>query len=256
LTSLGITEIAQILLDRPIAPGLPARLIVTSNVDHVVCLRRNEDFRAAYGSAFIVTADGMPVFLYARLRGTRIRRRAPGSDLIAILIDRFDCTRHRPFFVCANAGVAEALSDRLSWRGFAPGCAAFAAPPFGFEDDEAYSRDLGNRIRGHGTTHLVLGVGAPKSEVWAHRHRPLIGSCYVLPVGAGLEYAVDLKRRAPAVLRRVGLEWAWRLVLEPKRLFRRYAIDSWPFLAAIRDDLRGRPLVVRELHVPAAPDGQ
>ena len=117
-------------------------MIVTSNVDHIVCLRRNAAFRAAYRSAFLVTADGMPVFLYARLRGAPVGERAPGSDLIAVLIDRFDRARHRPFFVCASLGVAEALNARLAVRGFAPGRAAFAAPPFGFEDDAAYSRDL------------------------------------------------------------------------------------------------------------------
>ncbi len=252
-TPLRADEIATLLLDQPPAPGDEPRLILTSNVDHIVCLRKNPAFRDAYRSAFLITADGMPVYLYARLRGASVTERAPGSDLIATLLERFDCTRHRPFFVCANLGVAGALAARLAARGFAPGCAAFAAPPFGFEDDAAYSRDLAGRIRGHGTTHLVLGVGAPKSEIWAHRHRLLIGSCYVLPVGAGLEYAVALKRRAPAPLRRVGLEWAWRLVLEPRRLFRRYAIESWPFLAAIRDDLRGRPLLIRDFHIPIDP---
>ena len=76
----------------------------------------------------------------------------------------------------------------------------------------------------------------------------------MLPVGAGLEYSVALKRRAPRVLRRAGFEWAWRLLQEPRRLFRRYAVKSWPFLAVIRDDLRGRPLLARDFTLPLPPD--
>ena len=247
--------IADRLLTTPVGPGDAPRLVLTSNVDHIVCLRRDAAFRAAYRSAWLITADGMPVYLFARLRGVPLNGRAPGSDLIAMVIDRFASGRHRPFFVCASVGVAEALSARLARRGFASGCAGFAAPPFGFEEDEAYSRDLAHRIRGHGTTHLVFGLGAPKSEIWAYHHRHLIGGCYVLPVGAGLEYIVGLKRRAPKVLRRIGLEWAWRLLHEPRRLFRRYAIDSWPFLAAVWDDLHGRPVLIQDFHLPARERG-
>ena len=167
-----------------------------------------------------------------------------------MLIERFDPSRHRPFFVCPNQGVADALATRLAADGIP---AAFAAPPFGFESDPDYGRSLTERIRGHGTTHLIFGLGAPKSEIWAHRHRHLIGDCYVLPVGAGLEYATGQKRRAPAALRHVGLEWAWRVLNEPRRLFRRYAVDSWPFLAAIWDDLHGRPVLIRDFHLPLAP---
>lgn len=250
LTTLSAAEIADLLLDQPPPAGDGPRLIVTANVDHIVCLRRSPAFRAAYRSAWLTTADGMPVYLYARWRGVRLRERAPGSDLIATLIRRFEPSRHRPFFVCANQGVADALAARLS-ADLIP--AAFAAPPFGFEADPAYCRTLCERIRSHGTTHLVFGLGAPKSEIWAHRHRDLIGDCYVLPVGAGLEYATCLKRRAPAAVRRVGLEWVWRLLLEPRRLFRRYAVDSWPFLAAIWDDLHGRPVLIRDVRLPLAP---
>jgi N-acetylglucosaminyldiphosphoundecaprenol N-acetyl-beta-D-mannosaminyltransferase len=245
-TILSAEELAEGLLRRPVAAGEGTLLLATCNVDHIVQLRRDAAFRAAYRAAWTVTADGMPVYLYARRQRPDLRGRIAGSDLIATLLDRFDPRRHRPFFVCATIGVAERLEARLATRGFDRATAGFAAPPFGFEHDPEYSTLLARRIRAHATTHLAIGLGAPKSETWAHRWRHALGDCYVLPVGAGLEYAVGAKRRAPRVLRRTGFEWAWRVLLEPRRLFHRYAIDSWGFAAAIRDDLRGRSILLPE----------
>ena len=242
-TPLSAEEIIDGLLSRPPGAGESPRLIVTTNVDHVVQLRRDAAFRAAYRSAWMITADGMPVYLCARRHRPELQGRIAGSDLIAAMIDRFDPARHRPFFVCADIGTAARLASRLAARGFDGETAAFASPPFGFEQDVRYSLALAQRIHAHRTTHLAIGLGAPKSEIWAHRWRHSLGSCYVLPVGAGLEYAVGMKRRAPRAFRAVGLECAWRLALEPQRLFRRYAINSWSFLAAIRDDARGRPVL-------------
>jgi N-acetylglucosaminyldiphosphoundecaprenol N-acetyl-beta-D-mannosaminyltransferase len=242
-TALSAEEIAEGLLRRPVAAGQGTMLLATCNVDHIVQLRRDAEFRAAYRSAWTVTADGMPVYLYARRRRPAMCGRIAGSDLIATLLKRFDSRRHRPFFVCASVGVAERLEVLLADRGFDRRTAGFAAPPFGFEHDTSYSTGLAQRIREHGTTHLAIGLGAPKSETWAHRWRHSLGDCYVLPVGAGLEYAVGAKRRAPRVLRRVGCEGAWRVLLEPRRLFQRYAINSWGFVAAIREDGRGKSVL-------------
>ncbi|HVL21572.1 MAG TPA: WecB/TagA/CpsF family glycosyltransferase [Amaricoccus sp.] len=243
-TPLTANEIIDGMLRRPVPKGEGTRLLVTCNLDHIVRLRRDPAFRAAYRSAWLATADGTPVYLYARLHQPDLRGRIAGSDLIASLIQRFDVHRHRPFFVCANTGVSERLEASLAARGLDAGAVGFAAPPFGFEHDPSYSIELARRIRAHGTTHLAIGLGAPKSEVWAHRWRLSLGDCYVLPVGAGLEYAVGAKRRAPRVLRRAGLEWTWRVVLEPRRLARRYAIDSWGFVAAIREDRQGRSILL------------
>jgi N-acetylglucosaminyldiphosphoundecaprenol N-acetyl-beta-D-mannosaminyltransferase len=245
-TALSAEEIAERLLRRPVAAGAGTLLLATCNVDHIVQLRRDAAFRAAYRSAWTITADGMPVYLYARRHRPELRGRVAGSDLIATLLQQFDPRQHRPFFVCASVGVAERLEARLAARGFDRGTAGFAAPPFGFEQDTDFSIGLARRIREHATTHLAIGLGAPKSEVWAYRWRHALGDCYVLPVGAGLEYAVGTKRRAPRPLRRIGCEWAWRVLLEPRRLFHRYAIDSWGFLAAVREDRRGQSILLPE----------
>jgi len=225
------------LLNDPVPSGDGARLLVTANVDHISNLVRNSRFRAAYAGAWIATADGTPVFLYARLRGIAVPERVTGADLSAALLDRMSPHLCRPFFVvgCEKTGIR--LREQLTRRGFDPEAVGFACPEFGFENNTETSAALARTIREHGTTHLFFGLGAPKSEIWLHEHRHLLGDTYALAIGASLDFYVGLRRRAPVWMRRYGLEWAWRIMSEPKRLFRRYFIESWYALWAVTLDL-------------------
>lgn len=236
-------ELAHEIATCPIPAGHPPRLLATANLSHIVDLGRNPAFRAAYRDAWRVTADGTPVVLYARWRGLALPERLTGSGLFAALMPLLTPSSHRIFFLAPTTQVATLCSDWLVKRGFAPGAIAAEVPPRGFDTDVEGSAELAQRIRAHGTTHLVLGVGAPRSEIWTHRHRDQIGPCYVLCVGAGLEFFVNLRSRGPKWAQRWGLEWFWRFMQEPKRLFRRYFIDSWSFLSCIARDLRGRSLL-------------
>jgi N-acetylglucosaminyldiphosphoundecaprenol N-acetyl-beta-D-mannosaminyltransferase len=146
---------------------------------------------------------------------------------------------HRPFFLVSRPRTGMLLRQFLISRGLPAGALAIECPPFGFENDRQYSTSLAGRIRAHGTTHLILGVGAPKSEVWIDTHREDLGPCYAFGVGAGLDFFVRVERRAPGWMQRLGMEWFWRFAREPRRLFRRYFIDSWIFVSAVKRDLTG-----------------
>ena len=241
--NLTEAQLATDIATLAIPPGEPPRLLVTTNLNHVVDLARNARFRAAYRAAWRVTADGMPVLLYARLRGVRLSDRLTGSGAFAALMPLLDPARHRVFFVAPSREVGELCAQWLVGRGFAPEAIAVEVPERGFDIDERRSAALADRIRTHGTTHLVMGIGAPKSEIWTHQHRDRLGPCYVLCVGAGLEFFVGLRSRGPAWAQSSGLEWLWRFSQEPRRLFRRYFIDSWRFLACVFNDMRGRSLI-------------
>ena len=201
--------------------------LFTLNVAHITSLRRDAAFRRAYRAAWRVTVDGMPVFLLARAKGLKVAKVA-GSDLVVALF-RADLSGMRPFFVASTQETTQALRTRLAARGLAPEAMAFDVPPFGFERDEAYSRALAARVTAHNTTHLLMGVGAPKSEIWVVRWKRELGGCYALCVGAGLDFLAGTRRRAPVAMQKVGLEWAWRLGAEPRRLARRYVGDALAF---------------------------
>ncbi|WP_460451272.1 WecB/TagA/CpsF family glycosyltransferase [Alsobacter sp. SYSU BS001988] len=217
--------------------GEPARLIVTMNVDHVVQLSKRQDFRAAYACAWLVTIDGAPVSAFAKLKGLKGARRVTGADLFAQVFDRLAAGRQRPFFVVSNETVQAALERDLQSRGFTSRDYAFHIPPFGFERSESASADLLDAIKDFAPTQLFFGVGAPKSEVFVAERLEELGGSYVLCVGAGVDFRAGVLKRAPVAWREAGFEWLWRLASDPKRLYRRYLIDSWRFLYLASKDL-------------------
>ncbi len=237
LTAAAIAE--RILTEAP-ARGAGPRLLVTANLDHIVTLATNARFRAAYNNAWLVTADGMPVYLYARGRGVDVPERVTGADLCPLLLDRLAPETSRLFFMPSSPASAERIERRLLARGFKTDALRSVVPPLGFEADPSLAATLARTVAAHRPTHLFLGVGAPKSEIWANEHRGMLGDCHVLAFGASLDFYAGTKVRSPAILRRVGLEWAWRLATEPRRLYRRYLINSWRFLWLVAADLRSR----------------
>ncbi|MDP4005932.1 WecB/TagA/CpsF family glycosyltransferase [Methylobacterium sp. NEAU K] len=212
------------------------RMIVTANVDHIVRLAEHADFRGAYERAAARTLDGMPLVWFARRASGRPVERVTGHDLLACILTDPPPFARRVFFVSARQDAADALATRLQAAGLPDGAVASAVPPFGFEDDTSYGRALAERIRAHGTTLLVMGVGAPKSEIWVDRQDRALGNPVVFCVGDALAVAAGCLPRAPWLMQRLGLEWIFRFLCAPRRLFRRYFIESWRFVGiAARD---------------------
>jgi N-acetylglucosaminyldiphosphoundecaprenol N-acetyl-beta-D-mannosaminyltransferase len=223
------------------APGSGVKLLIAVNLDCIVLLRRHPDLARAYNSAYWRTIDGAPVYLYGKLRKIGMLDKITGSDLLPKVLERSQPGAHRLFFVVATDEIAERLKAWGAKHGFAPDAVQVDVPPFGFERDQAYSADLAARIRLNNTTHLVFGLGAPKSEVWIDDHRAELGDCHAFCVGAGVAFFVGTTRRAPVAFRRVGMEWLWRVGQDPKRLARRYFLHSWGFVHAVAADLGGKP---------------
>lgn len=214
------------------------RLIATVNVDHVVTLRNNETFRKAYASAWRITIDGAPVFVYAKAAGLRVRERVTGADLFAKLVALWNPAEHRLYMLVCSQEAASRMLRSMKGRGFDETNIFIEVPPFGFENDVEYSLALARRIKRERVTHLVMGVGAPKSEIWAYEHRDELGDAVVLCVGAAIEFVTGLKTRSPNFMRRIGMEWFWRFATEPRRLFYRYFVRSLGFLVAVASDQR------------------
>ncbi|WP_233382513.1 WecB/TagA/CpsF family glycosyltransferase [Methylobacterium sp. C25] len=234
------TASADEVLDAAAAlPHTRPRLIVTANVDHIVILAENAAFRKAYDGAAMRTLDGMPLVWLARLTGSRIVRRITGHDLIAAALAAPQPSERRVFVIGSSDLVGTRAAAAFAAAGLASDAVAATTPPFGFEEDEAYSRRLAAEIRAHGTTLLILGVGAPKSEIWVDRYGSLLGSPVTLAVGEALNVATGLVPRAPVLMQRMGLEWFFRFLHAPRRLFPRYFLRSWRFLRIVAAS-RGR----------------
>ncbi len=211
-------------------PFQGCRYVVTPNADHTVMLQEHEGLRLSYLDADLVLADGFPVILASRLLGRRLPERVPGSDLVPALFAAADPERPlRTFLLGAAPGVADRAAGRIETEWPAVEVVGTYSPAFGFEHDEVEQERMLCRIRDARPDVLVVGLGAPKQEIWVHGNRGKIAASAVLCVGATIDFLAGEKARAPHWLQRIHLEWFHRLLGEPRRLFWRYARDAWVF---------------------------
>ncbi len=206
------------------------RYVVTPNVDHAVLLQENPDLRAAYKDADLVLADGHPVVWASRLLGCPLPERVAGSELVPHLFDFFNrYGKLKVFLLGAAAGVAEVAAGNMLQQWPNVQTVGVYSPPLGFENDKVECANILTKIARCKPDVVVVGLGAPKQELWVHRHHRLIDAKVALCVGATIDFLAGEKQRAPYWMQRAGLEWAHRMCSEPKRLVRRYARDAWVF---------------------------
>lgn len=214
-----------------------AQIVVTPNLHHVVELERTQAFRDAYRDAALVLADGWPVVAAARLFGAAGQQRVTGADLLPAVCGEAARRGLSVAFVGGQPGAAEACASRLRAR-FPSLRVAFVHPaPVGFDVSVEARTELLDGLADRHPDVLFLGLGAPRQELFAHRYRPK--AHVVLCVGAALDFSAGLRPRAPQLVRRLGLEWLFRILVEPRRLWRRYASAAVPFLRVVWRQWRG-----------------
>lgn len=217
--------------------------VVTPNVDHVVQLQDNEAFRAAYGGAKAIYADGKPLILASALLGNRLPGVVPGSDLVPGVLAEASRARRTltVYLLGAPPGVAEraAVNIGAQW-GPKVQVVGIYSPPMGFEHDAVECRRIIDRVNAVAPDLLVLGLGAPKQELWVHRHQAELKVGVALCVGATIDFLAGNKRRAPQWMRTLAVEWVYRMLQEPRRMIRRYAHDMLMFPLLLARELTKR----------------
>ena len=207
-------------------------LIVTPNVDHVVLTQKNADLLDIFTDASYRFADGMPlVWLSKILYGSNsLPERVTGADLLPEIC-RIACrSGERIYFLGGNPGVAAKAADVLTKSYPGLNICGFYCPPFGFENNDEETKKIINDINACGTNILFIGVGMPKQEIWASRHLSQLNVGPILCVGAAFDFAAGIQKRAPLIMQKLGLEWFWRLLSEPKRMWRRYILRDSQFV--------------------------
>lgn len=209
------------LLDRLDADG---GMVFTINPDHLYHLQTNAAFTAAYRDADFITVDSHYVDLALRWQGMGVAEKITGSDLMPAY-----CRRHaanpavRVFLLGAAPGVAERARQSLNKTVGRELVVGAHGPSMRFVDDEAEIASVLAMVRASGATALMLGLGAPKQEIWLARYRHAMPGVRVLMgVGATIDYEAGEVQRAPVWMRRLGLEWAYRVLSEPRRYGMRY----------------------------------
>lgn len=229
IAQIGLAAAVKQIQEWCRGPRSPCRYVVTPNVDHLVILNERADFRAAYTDADLVLADGWPVVLASRLLGRGLPERVAGSDVVPALFQGWSTESPlRVYLLGAAPGVAEEASRRLS---VCPGVmvAGSYSPPPGFENDERENQFILQQISCAAPDLLLVGLGAPKQELWVHTHRRRLHARVAFCGGAVIDFLAGSRVRAPRWMQQSGLEWLHRLANEPRRLARRYWRDACIF---------------------------
>jgi N-acetylglucosaminyldiphosphoundecaprenol N-acetyl-beta-D-mannosaminyltransferase len=200
------------------------RYVCVSGMHGVMESQRDERLRGIHNSAGLVTPDGMPLVWLCRLKGQRSVERVYGPDLMLALCRQSAGRGYRHFFYGASPKVLDTLSARLCAR--YPGLQVVGAysPPFRplTPDEDA---QVVQRITQARPDIVWVGLSTPKQERWMADHIDRLGGPVLIGVGAAFDFHAGMKRQAPRWMQRNGLEWLFRLLNEPRRLYRRYLLN-------------------------------
>jgi N-acetylglucosaminyldiphosphoundecaprenol N-acetyl-beta-D-mannosaminyltransferase len=236
----GVTMAEAVERIGRLVEGRTPSIVVTPNVDHVVRFQGDREFQRAYAEAALVLADGAPLLWAGRLLGAPLPERVAGSDLFPELCRAAAERGHRLFFLGGRPGAAEGAAEVM--RRAHPGIAitGTSCPPFGFEHDPEENARIVEAVRSAAPDILFVGLGSPKQEKWILANRSLLGVPVSIGVGVTFEFVAGMVRRAPLWMQTAGLEWLWRLIMEPRRLWRRYLVEDTRFLWLVLGQKWGR----------------
>lgn len=204
--------------------------VVTPNVDHIVKLEKNEQLKASYSQADLILTDGMPLIWASKLYRTPLKEKISGSDLFPELCNLAAQKNYSMFFLGAREGVATKAAEKLKEKYPKLKIVGCYAPPWGFENNPTELSKIENQIQSVKPHILVLALGCPKQEIFAHQFRNRLNVPITLCIGASLDFAAENVKRAPLWMRNNGVEWVYRLYQEPIRMFKRYILEDWKFV--------------------------
>jgi len=240
---LTMEEAVGRILQLP-AQGLDrACIVATVNAQFVHIASKQPRFAKVLANAELVVADGMSVVLASRILGRAVPERITGVDLIVNLCAQAAQQDISVYFLGGKPGAAEETALRLLRSYPRLAIAGIDCPEFGFEKSAAESAAVLRRIKEASPSIIFVGLGAPKQEFWMEQHAALFPGAVMMGVGGSFDMLAGDKQRAPLWIQQAGLEWLFRLWLEPRRLWKRYLLGNTKFLQILFEEwMRGRQL--------------
>jgi N-acetylglucosaminyldiphosphoundecaprenol N-acetyl-beta-D-mannosaminyltransferase len=203
--------------------------VITANLDFLRRYVKHPPMRSLYDEADIRVADGMPLVWAASLQGSALPERVAGSSLVWLLAERAARSDRSLYLLGGDPGVAEACRRRLEQRFPSLRVCGLSSPWISDPPTSAEIEDIAARLERSVPDVLLVAMGSPKQERVIRALKPRFPSTWMIGVGQSFSFVAGTVRRAPPVLRRLGLEWVHRLAQEPRRLARRYLVEDLPF---------------------------
>jgi biofilm PGA synthesis N-glycosyltransferase PgaC len=212
--------------------------VITANASHLCMMRRDPELALACRAGHLTVADGMSVVWALRASGQRALERVAGVDLMVRLLAAAETNGLRVYFLGARREVVAALVERSRARHPGLEIAGFRDGYFGAEDHLRIVEE----IRASGAHMLFVGMPSPFKETWCERYRQRLQVPVIVGVGGSFDVLAGFIKRAPRWVQSMGMEWFWRLMMEPRKLWKRYLTTNSEF-----NWHAGREIVARRL---------
>ncbi|MEZ5195377.1 MAG: WecB/TagA/CpsF family glycosyltransferase [Bacteroidales bacterium] len=210
-------------------------VLITPNVDHLMKLQKDKEFYDLYQKADFITVDSQIVKHALRFLGTPVKEVITGSDFFPSFYNYHkDNPTIKVFLFGAAEGVAEKAMQIINKKIGREIIVGAHSPSFGFEKNEAECEKIIEIINASPANVLVVGVGAPKQEKWIFKYKEQLKNIKIhLAIGATIDFEAGNIKRAPKIYQKFAMEWLYRLMKEPRRLWKRYIIEDFPFFTLI-----------------------
>ncbi len=216
-------------------------VLVTPNLDHLVKLQKDRDFYECYRNAEWVVCDSKVLYMVSKLLAHPIKQAIPGSSFFTSYYmfhkEDLDC---KIYLLGAKEGVAQKAMTKINKRVGRDIIIGAHSPSFGFEKNEHECSNIVKIINESGANVVLVGVGAPKQEKWIFKYKEQMPNVKLwMALGATIDFEAGNVMRAPRWMQILGIEWFYRFLMEPKRLFKRYFIDDMKFFYYFSKQLLG-----------------
>lgn len=195
--------------------------VATLNLDHIVKLSKDHEFESAYQAHELVVADGNPIVWLRRVMGQSVEL-VPGANLIVPMAKLASETNVPIALVGATSETLEVSGRRLQTQFPGLDIREKIAPTFGFSPTGEEAITIAQKLRDQDIRMCFVALGAPKQEFFAQFASQIAPKCGFVSIGAGLDFIAGSQRRAPLWVRKLALEWLWRMLSNPIRLAKRY----------------------------------
>ncbi len=232
ILNVSIDDLSLVDLLRQLKLG---GVVFTPNIDHIMKLQKDRSFHHIYHQADYRVCDSQLLLLASRFLGQPIKEKISGADLFPAFYRYYQHDQEIKIFLLGGVeGAAAKARQNINAKVGREIIVDSYYPPFGFEKDEAECAKIVQRINNSGATVLAVGVGAPKQEKWINKYKSQFNKIKIFfAIGATIEFEADYRARSPQWMSQAGLEWLYRLMQEPKRLWKRYLLEDIPFFFLI-----------------------
>lgn len=208
--------------------------VVAVNVDVIMKIEQDEELKKITDEADMVLTDGKPLIWISKSKKTPIKEKISGSDLVPKLCELSDRKGYTIFILGGKDGIAKQAKEKLESQYKNIKIVGVYSPKFGFEKDKKELTKINSMINKKKPDLLFVCLGCPKQEKWIYNHISEYDAKVSICAGATVDFLAGNMKRAPKWMSNCGLEWFYRFLQEPKRLFKRYFIDDIKILKLLR----------------------